>query len=140
MKNSLFSIALTLLITQPTFATTTHLQTTCPSLDAIKSVGFSGVSRDSTWGWIASTNDTYDTNAMWSVMLFIGRVPQNESEAMSKMATDLVSLSSVTGPVENTDSHQWACYYMGFSDAALAVAFTPNLLTNVNELAIFKQK
>jgi hypothetical protein len=132
MKKSLFSITLALLIAQPTFATITHLQPACPSLDAIKSVGFSGVSRDSTWGWIAITNDTYDTSATWSVTLFIGGTPQTESEAMSKVATDLVSLTSVMGPIENTDSHQWACYYMGFSDAALAVSFTPVLSNSLS--------
>jgi hypothetical protein len=85
----------------------------CPSLFAIKSVGFQSV-KNTVYGWLGYTTCQYDTNITWSLVSLIGTGFDNANQALQKGNADLALLTHVQGPTQDEDSeNQWYCRYSG---------------------------
>lgn len=133
MQNKLLTFLITLFFIQPAFATTMNKPKTCPSVNALKTVGISSVSSAGRLGWIGyNTKNRYDTSEEWDFLLF-GTYAKDEAEAI-KNANALISfLHHIIGPIQ--DHEGWVCTYATSKDSepiGFAATSMPNTLPGVH--------
>lgn len=141
MKKLLLS-TVALFMTQSSFALSADVPTTCPSVNAIRSVGVSIAEkyRDDIW-MTFETRNNYGTENDWSFGMFA--VTANSSnEAVDIANQQLSSLTYISGPTEFTTPRGrvvWECRYEGHNPYYQAATVTPAVLDQPGLLDIIRK-
>ncbi|WP_131782689.1 DUF4949 domain-containing protein [Legionella gresilensis] len=134
MKFSKLVFALPLLVSQSVFALTSDKPNTCPSLQALASVGVSDAeSVDDGNIWLAyRPSNSFETTNKWTLAVAPIEA-KSASEAIKKANKSIPSLALLEGPVE--EDGMWGCLYANSDNSFMAIAVTPPLFGNWKALA-----
>ena len=146
MKIKLLTSTLALLIAQSSLAASGNDPFTCPSVDTLKSIGVSSISKDddlpsNEWLGVELSN-RYGTNDYWTFAIG-GFEGKDRSEILAKANAAISTLTLEGGPFlsrrgENTE---WVCDYASSDGSAkFAVAITPPLNLNAAGLSKLMRK
>jgi hypothetical protein len=141
MKFKLITVSLALLITKTVLAAAPAIPTTCPSVDAFKSVGVSSAlkAKDGSWAGIEWKNH-FGTEYEWTFGV-VGIKADSANEAVVKSNAAISTLTFSQGPieVESEQTPTWLCLYNLPERENSAVAITPAMNPNMSKLARIMQ-
>ena len=146
MKIKLLTATLALLITQTSLAASGNDPFTCPSVDTIKNIGVSNISKDddlpsNEWLGVEPGNH-YGTNDNWTFVIG-GFEGKDRSEILAKANAAIFTLTLEGGPFLSRRgvNTEWVCDYASNDGSAkFAVAITPPLNLNAAELSRLMSK
>ena len=134
MKFKILSLAIALTLTQTAFATTRPHK--CPSLSAIKSVGFQTAVKEDGYWFLYNINQ-FDTKQNWLLFSGVSATMNNPFDALNEGNKNISSLSTVEGPERGPHKH-WGCIYNG--NEFMAIAITPPNLPQAFDTKSFLKK